>query len=478
MTLGDSQLGAETAPSGDCPGAVLVQALGYANWSPRDLVREINGRLAGLGERRLDLTAAHAWSRGSVPRSETVRRLVAAVLTERTGRTYTQTMLWGTPEPDAGRDERTVTDDLVGRRSLGAVLATATAWNATEPASQATLRPSGDLFTAVWDADRQQHHSISRESGNDHVLPPMMTLLESHLADLRRLDDAAGGGAISQRYVRIALDGVLSLLQNSRYTPDIGTRLLRTAAGLAQLAGWMAFDADLSASGQRYQLFAIRLARASADHDTVANVLGMLAYQHAAVGNPTAAIRFAEAAVEKAAKSLPTVRARALGRLATAHAAAGGIDAFRSATDRCLAFLEHRRDDDPPALYYFTADQVAAESGQGLVDLAAANPGAKGRRLLEEAHSLLSPITAHGPTTGYTRSAFLHGVHLARAHLLAHDTEATLATFGRLTAHLPEVQSVRCRNLLLGIRRHAGTRIKSPSGKDALNRVDRALSGL
>lgn len=412
-----------------------------------------------------------------MPRSETVRRLAAAVLTERTGRPYTPATLWGIPERGQ-RDDRTVTDNLVGRRSLASVLATATAWNATSPASQATLRPSSDLFTAVWDADRQQPQSTGRDSGTDHVLPPMMTLLESHLADLRRLDDATGGGAISQRYVRTALDGVLSLLQNSRYTPDIGTRLLRTAAGLAQLAGWMAFDADLSASGQRYQLLAIRLARASADHDTVANVLGMLAYQHAAAGNPTAAIRFAEIAVETAAKSLPTVRARALGRLATAHAAAGDIDAFRSATDRCRAFLEHRRGDDPPALYYFTADQVAAESGQGLVELAAANPGAKGRRLLEEAHSLLAPITAHGPTTGYTRSAFLHGVHLARAHLLAHDTETTLATFGKLTTHLPDVQSVRCRNLLLRIRRHAGTRIKSASGKDALQQVDRALSGI
>ncbi|MGW2539523.1 hypothetical protein ACWC5I_01275 [Kitasatospora sp. NPDC001574] len=478
MTLGDSQPEAETAPSDNRSGAALVQALELARWSPRELVRAINGRLAGLGERRLDLTAAHAWCRGSVPRSETVRRLTATVLSDRTGRTYTPTMLWRVSEPTARCNERTVTDDLVGRRSLTAVLATATSWNATDPASQAALRSAGDLFTAVWDAARQQPHGLGRESGTDHVLPPMMTLLESHLADLRRLDDATGGGAISQRYVRIALDGVLSLVQNSRYTPDIGTRLLRNASGLAQLAGWMAFDADLSASGQRYQLVAIRLARASADHNTVANILGMLAYQHAAAGNPTAAIRFAEAAVDTAVKSLPTVRARALGRLATAHAAAGDIDAFRSATDRCLALLEHRRDDDPPALYYFTADQVAAENGQGLVDLAAANPGTRGRRLLAEAHHLLSPITAHGPTTGYTRSALLHGIHLARAHLLAHDSDATLATLGRLTTHLPAVQSVRCRSLLLGLRRHAGSRIKSASGTDALNQVDRALSGL
>ncbi|MFF2614364.1 hypothetical protein [Kitasatospora sp. NPDC058046] len=271
------------------------------------------------------------------------------MLSDRTGRTYTQAMLWGLPEPAAHSDEQTVTDGLLGRRSLPAVLATATAWNSTDPATQATLRSAGDLFTAVWDADRQAVHSTGRESGADQVLPPMVAVLESHLADPRRLDDATGGGAISQRYVLTALDGMLSLLRNSRYTPDIGTRLLRTASGLAQLAGWMAFDADLSPSGQCYQLLAIRLALASADHDTVANVLGMLSYQHAAGGKATAAIRFAEAAVETAARSVPTVRARALGRLATAYAAAGDIDAFRTATDRCLAYLDHRRDDAPVA---------------------------------------------------------------------------------------------------------------------------------
>ncbi|MFD7644659.1 hypothetical protein ACFV4P_28890 [Kitasatospora sp. NPDC059795] len=477
MTLGDSQSGAEVIPPDSRPGAALARALKDADWSPRELVRTVNGRLTGIGEQRLDLTVAHAWIRGSVPRSELVRRLTAAVLSDRTGRTISPAMLWGTPEPAARGGQRTVTDDLVGRRSLAAVLATATAWNASDPASQATLRSADDLLGAVWDANRQQPHSSGRETGADHVLPPLMAVLESHLAELRRLDDATGGGAISQRYVRTALDGVLSLLQSSRYTPDIGTRLLRNASGLAQLAGWMAFDADLSSSGQRYQLLAIRLARASSDHDTAANVLGMLAYQHAAAGSPAAAIRFAEAAVDTSAKSLPTVRARALGRLATAHAAAGDIDAFRAATDRCLTLLEHRRDDDPPALYYFTADQVAAETGHGLVELAAANPG-RSRRLLTEAHSLLVPLTAHGPTTGYTRSALLHGVHLARAHLLAHDPEATLATLGDLTAYVPAVQSVRCRNLLAVLRRHAGTRIKSPTGADALNRVDRALSGL
>ncbi|MFJ5926482.1 hypothetical protein ACIQF6_28155 [Kitasatospora sp. NPDC092948] len=69
-------------------------------------------------------------------------------------------------------------------------------------------------------------------------------------------------------------------------------------------------------------------------------------------------------------------------------------------------------------------------------------------------------------------------MYLARAHMLAHDTEATLNTLLDLTSHVPDVQSIRCRNLLAGLRRHAGSRIKTPSGTDALRRVDQALSAV
>ncbi|MCX5356284.1 hypothetical protein OG901_53530 [Streptomyces mirabilis] len=223
---------------------------------------------------------------------------------------------------------------------------------------------------------------------------------------------------------------------------------------------------------------AIRLARSAGDHHTVANVLGMLSYQHAACGKPAAALRFAEAAVDHTTRSLPLVRARAWGRLATAHAVAGDVPAFRSATEQCRTLLQHRRDDDPPALYYFTDDQIAAETGHALVELAAATPR-HARRLLTEATEHLSPLTHNGPVSGYQRSALLHGIHLARAHLLAHDAEATLHTLLHLADRVPHVQSIRCRSLLGRIRRQAGTHIHSSDSSDSADvfaMVDRALS--
>ncbi|MFJ4700622.1 hypothetical protein ACIP5N_21410 [Streptomyces sp. NPDC088768] len=373
--------------------------------------------------------------------------------------------------------ERTATDDLVGRRSVADVLATATAWTATDPQEQAILHPAGDsqLLSAVWDATRQSPLRSAAPGTREPVLPAFVDVLEGHLARLRRLDDTAGGGTLSQRYVRTELAGVLDLLRSGSYTTDIGTRLLAIASGMAQLSGWMAFDADLHAAAQRYQLLAIRLARAADDATTVANVLGMLAYQHAAAGKPAAALRYAEAAVDHTARSSPLVRARAWGRMATAHAAAGDISAFREATDRCRALLEHRRDDDPASLYYFTAEQVSAESGHALVELAAANPTSP-RRLLTEATTLLTPLTDNGPATGYPRSALLHGIHLAHAQLLTRDPDATATTLLKLADQVPDVQSIRCRNLLRQVRRSAGPRLRAQDRARVLTAVDRALS--
>lgn len=460
------------------PNRALAEALRQAGWSPRELMRVLNPRLTAVGEPALHLTASHGWLAGGRPRSQTVRRLTATALSEATGIPYTVAGLWG-DQSNAKEEEgeRGATDDLLGRRSLDDVLASAAAWTAADPRDQASTKPASEeqLFGAVWDATHQADSQSRVGPGTDQVLPPMMDLLEDHLQGLRRLDDTAGGGALPQRYVRNELHGVLGLLRNSRYSSEIRLRLLTTASGLSQLAGWMSFDADLAAPAQRYQLFAIRFARAANDSNGAANVLGMLAYQHAATGKPSSALRFAEAAVEHTARSAPTVRARALGRLATAHAAAGDIDAFRNVTDQCRALLDHRRDDDPPSLYYFTAEQVAAESGHALVELAAANP-AQARRLLAEATDLLTPLTDHGANSGYPRSALLHGIHLARAHLLRRDSETTAGTLLHLAGRVPDVQSIRCRNLLSRIRRQVGSRAKSGTCADALAAVDRALS--
>ncbi|MFB7763525.1 hypothetical protein [Streptomyces xiamenensis] len=454
----------------------LDAALARARWTSRDLIRELNPRLDAIGEPRLHLSAAHHWTTGSVPRNAAVRRLTAAVLSEATTFPITSEDLWPQAAAPTARSELSATSGLTQRRSLDQVLATATAWARTSPEEQAALHPApeDDLFTAAWDATRQGAAELHLRRSSDRVVPPLMDLLDGHLRELRRLDDRAGGGALSQRYVHTALGAVLDLLRHSQYTEPIGRRLLANAAGLAQLAGWMAFDAGLAPAAHRHQLLAIRLARSTGDAATVGNALGMLAYQHAAANRPAAAVRFAEAAVDHTSRCAPIVRARAAGRLATARAAAGDLTGYRAASDTCRQLLQHRRPDDPASLYYLTPQQVDAEAGAALVDLAAT--ATRARPLLTEAINLLTPLAEQGPHGGYLRSAVLHGTHLARAHLMARDAESAAQTLGQVAGAVPHVQSIRCRRRLERLRSEAAVQLRGSRRTDALSAVDAALS--
>jgi len=456
------------------PG-VLAEALEQAGWSPRDLVRAINPRLNAMGQPGMDPTAGHGWLRGGLPRSPAVRDLAAVVLSHATGRQYTSGQLWGRDHP---APEPSAAGELLGPMPLQRVLNVAAAWTsgAVEPA---LVHPAsaGHLTAAVWDATRQPPVLPAAGRGSDYVAPEYMDMLEEQLASLRRLDDRAGGGPLSQRHARIALHEAVTLVNSGRYTAATGNRLLRHAAGTAQLAGWLSFDARLDPAAHRYLLMAIRMAGAAGDTDMVANALGMLAYQHAAGQSPDAALRFAHAAVEQSARSVPVVRARAWGRLATACASAGDLPGFQRAIDQCRHYLGHRRPDDPPSLYYLTTQQVDAECGQALVDLAQRAPGRR-PALLAKATELLSPIAAQGAADGYRRSGLLHGIHLIRASILARDTEATAHWTAAVAGQIPHVQSIRCRSLLGGVSARARRQLTAAGLTDALEAADEALSGV
>jgi hypothetical protein len=153
----------------------------------------------------------------------------------------------------------------LGPLSLGDVLQAAATWT-SDLADPALARPApgARLAAAVRDATRQAPvHQPGRVRGGGRVLLEHVDMLEEQLTALRRMDDRTGGGPFSQRQARIALRESVTLLNAGRYD----------AAG----------DPPCRTAG---------------DDGTVANAMGMLAHQHAAIGDPGAALQFADAAVE------------------------------------------------------------------------------------------------------------------------------------------------------------------------------------
>ncbi|MCZ9327528.1 hypothetical protein [Nocardia farcinica] len=120
--------------------------------------------------------------------------------------------------------------------------------------------------------------------------------MERRVAQLRRLDDEVGSGAL---YPLVAgeLSRAKSLVREATYGPEVGRRLFTVVAELCQLAGWVASDAGRYGEAQRTYLEGVSAADRAGARTLAAQLLSSLSYQIANVGDPADALLLAQTAV-------------------------------------------------------------------------------------------------------------------------------------------------------------------------------------
>lgn len=464
----------------------LADFLQQAQWGPRQLVTAINTRLSSQGRDRLrlDPTAGYSWTRRGFRPRPPIPHIAAAVLTERLGFTISAEQLWpgrnggaaSVISAVAGLDNANHLDDLI--RELGG-LTTA----AAPPQSPITEVSGADLNAAVLD---QLHGAVliaCHRADNDRIMPEQVNLISAHVAALRRLDDRHGGGVLSLRYVAAELRGVIEMVSSANYDVPNGRRLLALVADLAQLLGWLHFDSSRYGSAERYLLLSIGVCRALGASDRAANAIGMLSYVSTFAGHGHEAVRLAEAAAAECRTGDPVLRARLLGREATAAAADGDLRRFRRRSEQAAELLsQNRPQENSSFLYYLSPAQLAAETGQGLVSLAEHTTNNNRDRLLTEAINLLTDavgdLVSSGPAgrPAYARSGLLHGTFLARAHLLHGNASEAVTVMRSSVGLLPLVQSPRARHYLRRLRPALVRRTRSAAISEFLPEFDAALS--
>ena len=464
----------------------LAELLRLAEWSPRQLVTAINARLSGQGRDRLrlDPTAGYPWVRRGFRPRPPIPDIAAAVLTERLGRTVTAAQLWpGRADPAGG--ERRATDGLDGVAGVPGLLHELSQLGVTAATPQSPIgEASGaDLTAAVLVHLRGALAGAHGLGGHDYVPAAQVDLIAAHAAALRRLDDRHGGGALSLRYVTAELMTVVDLVECASYGPQTGQKLLTVVADLAQLLGWLSFDSGRSGAAERYLLLSMGLSRAVGASDRAANAIGMLSYVSAFAGHGSQAVQLAEAAARECGDRDPVLRVRLLGREATAAAAAGDLARFRCRSQEAAELLSrHRTGAAPSFLYYLTQEQLAAETGQGLVVLAERATAGRGALLTEATGTLGGAVAAMAvPAPGepgpvYPRSALLHATFLARACLMRGDLEEAVSAMRTGLSLMGQVQSPRARSYLRALRPALGRRSRSPLVRDFLDEFDEASS--
>ncbi|WP_431961081.1 hypothetical protein [Actinacidiphila sp. bgisy160] len=241
--------------------------------------------------------------------------------------------------------------------------------------------------------------------------------LERGVLGLRRLDDRLGGAAVRHRVeadLRIALD----LLRRGPYRGGVDARLLRVAAGLAQLGGWAATDCGRHGAAQRHYLTGLRLAHGAEDRAQAANLWAGLSLQAVFAGRHDDALAASRAAESAAAGATSRTRAMLATRRARAYAGLGEDAACRRSLEEAELLLDTAPgDDDPSWIYWFDGAELCAQSGIALLDLGCAQEAAP---LLEKALAMQDPLYRRDRTLYTARAA------LARARTGDLDAARTL----------------------------------------------------
>ncbi len=440
--------------------AVLASLLEGVGWSVARLAHEVN-REMGVGY--VSRTTVSEWINSSrVPR-QPLPTLVAHVLSQATGAPVAVSQLWPgvarSPLCVAADDGTWVSWDLQGTKAL------ISGWLANggdvfDSDRRVFMAVSGTALTApAWQYVGQignvpqpgAFEKVLGASGfsDTKVSPALLEYFTSLIGAFRRMDDLDGGSKENLKQIGIAIRQVNGYLHNGAFT-EKGTAqsLVSTLATLAQIAGWMAFDAELHGLAQRYFRLGLQATHSVNDHGLGAHILSFMSYQAAHRNQPHEASALAEAAVRAAGKAHPIVRTVAMTRVAHAHAITGNVYGFQSASAHVRQLFEQAQQSGGRPSYLYWLDSTAADTYQGhsMLLLSLLTPRSARSQLDEAERLLAAEVDQTGPDR--PRDALFFGAWLARAHIKKGDLYRGLGLAETAVDRMSAVASPRSRKVL------------------------------
>ncbi len=199
--------------------------------------------------------------------------------------------------------------------------------------------------------------------------------LTAMIAELRAMDDVAGGGDVLS-LAHYHFGWVAGLLDQASYDDATGRKLHSALAELGQFMGWVCYDTGQHGLAQRYHITALRAAHTADDRPLGAHILGSLAHQ--CQGRPTEAVTLIDTAVAGTrGQQTPRLLAELYIRQAYAFAALKDASACAAAISQARTHVEQSaKDDDPPYLYWVRPAEITAGAGYCLLQLGQADRAA------------------------------------------------------------------------------------------------------
>jgi hypothetical protein len=288
-------------------------------------------------------------------------------------------------------------------------------------------------------------------SGRRQVGEPELAAIQHVAASYRELDNRLGGGRVRGAVVGYLNTEVAPMLTDGRFDTNTGQQLAAAGAELAQLAGWMAYDAGLHGHAQRYLTLALSFAHHAGNDGLGAEVLAAKAHQAVYLARPGEAVDMARAAQATARRAgLATLLAECHVMEAHGHAANNDARACgRALSGAETAFSKAVRGNDPAWLRYFDEAYLAARMAHCF------------RALGEPAHAERYARRSLHMDGRFVRGKAFNLALLATALADQDDVEQACAVGEQalgLTAGLRSARSVRyIKDLQHSLRRRAGT---------------------
>ena len=192
----------------------------------------------------------------------------------------------------------------------------------------------------------------------------LVSRFSAMVAELRRMDDVAGGGSVLAMAQQL-FAWVVGVLDRASYDEHTGRALHIVLAELGQLCGWASCDGGDYGLAQRYNIAALRAAHAADDRALGAHILAAMTNQAARHGQPAAGVTFIETALAGVrGQATPALLAELHIWRALAFATLRDASACTAAISQAHTQAEQLKpDDDPSWLYWLDPTAITITAG-------------------------------------------------------------------------------------------------------------------
>jgi transcriptional regulator with XRE-family HTH domain len=315
------------------------------------------------------------------------------------------------------------------------------------------------LLISESESDKQQpdplesfQESLNVTNNSEVEGSELLESIKSHVHEIVALDNRFGGAdllRLSTRFFRNLRDQ----LGTGSYDPRLERDLHSAAGELAEVVGWLAYDAEAHDLCRRMNNESLYFTRLAGDKSVELLTLQNSSMHAAAEGRPREALQIARSVLEGDYILSPRIKALFLMRKARALAQSGDESALRLLPEIRELYLAGVRDTDPAWAWWIDDRELAWHEAMVQRDLGLASKAID----YFERSVMATPADE-------IRSQYLHRAYLLQSQVENETWEAAERTVQQLIPLSREVASTRTAVILRGIPNQLRKRGTAPSG--------------